>query len=51
MKECKVFARDKRVRFKFKINHSAQDVEYEMKEFVERNIDAISQALEDAMSG
>jgi len=31
------------------IHHSAQDVKYDMKEFVERNVDSIPQALEDAM--
>lgn len=33
----------------FKISHSAQEVNYEMKEFIERNIDAIGDFLNDTI--
>ena len=49
LKTNKVFTRDSKVRFKFKISHSAQEVEYDMKEFVERNIDCINVFLDESI--
>jgi len=49
LKVSTVYKRDAKIRFKFTINHSAQNLEYEMKEFVERNVDCISPFLDNSM--
>ncbi len=35
--------------YKFTINHSAKDVEYNIKNFIEKNVDEISSSLENFM--
>jgi myosin heavy subunit len=49
LKTSTVYKKDAKVRFKFTISHSAQSVDYDMKEFVERNIDCISPFLDETM--
>jgi myosin heavy subunit len=44
-----VFKKNAKIRFKFSISHSAESVEYEMKEFIERNVDCISVFLDESM--
>lgn len=45
----KIYTLDRKLRCAFSINHSAQIVKYDMKEFVERNVDVIATVLESAM--
>lgn len=49
LKTSIAYRKDAKIRSKFKILHSAQDVDYDMKEFVERNIDCISPFLDDTL--
>lgn len=48
-KSAKVYVHNRKVRSSFLIHHSAQDVSYDLQEFVERNIDKIPDEYEDAM--
>lgn len=46
----KIYVHDRKTRQGFLIHHSAQDVSYDMREFVERNIDCIPDAYEECMT-
>ena len=45
----KIYTLDTKLRSAFTINHSAEPVKYDMKEFVERNVDVIASVLDSAM--
>jgi myosin heavy subunit len=45
----KIYVHDKKTRCGFTIHHSAQSVLYDMKEFVERNVDCIPAEYEDCI--
>lgn len=49
-KNTKCYLHDKKNKDGFTIYHSAQNVFYDMKEFVERNVDCIPNDYEDAMA-
>ena len=44
-----IYKLDTKLRCAFTINHSAEPVKYDMKEFVERNVDVIASVLDSAM--
>lgn len=48
-KNTKIYLHNKKTRCGFKIYHSAQNVDYDMKEFVQRNVDCIPAEYEDLM--
>lgn len=49
-KNTKCYLHDKKNKDGFTIYHSAQNVFYDMKEFVERNVDCIPNDYDDAMA-
>lgn len=46
-KNVKLYVLNKKVKSEFTINHSAQSVKYDMKEFVQRNVDVVDDWYED----